>query len=115
MNFTPIIASSSVFSTAFILIATASNAGEVPLRYECENGSRVSINESTGEMTITSARKQITKLPFAGYMSSHGGFGKYTECYVEDAPCAEIILKKPNAVYITPDAQNEGIKCDPVK
>ncbi len=53
------------------------------------DGSRVSIAAGTGGMTITPKGGLLVRLPYAGAMSRHHGWGKYTECYAEDAPCAE--------------------------
>ena len=64
-------------------------SSDFPVSWSCADGSRVSIAAGTGGMTITPKGGLLVRLPYAGAMSRHHGWGKYTECYAEDAPCAE--------------------------
>jgi hypothetical protein len=71
------------------------------------DGSRVSIAAGTGEMTITPKGGLLVRLPYAGAMSRYHGWGKYTECYAEDAPCADGGIY----LYITPAGSPDGVEC----
>jgi hypothetical protein len=77
------------------------------------DGSRVSIAAGTSEMTITLKRGLVVRLPYAGPMSRHHGWGKYTECYAEDAPCAEGGTSAEGGIYlyITPAGSPDGVEC----
>ena len=77
------------------------------------DGSRVSIAAGTGEMTITPKGGLLVRLPYAGAMSRHHGWGKYTECYAEDAPCADggMSANGGTYLYITPAGSPDGVEC----
>ena len=82
-------------------------SSDFPVSWSCADGSRVSIAAGTGGMTITPKGGLLVRLPYAGAMSRHHGWGKYTECYAEDAPCADGGIY----LYITPAGSPDGVEC----
>ena len=77
------------FVAATAVMSAMARSSDFPVSWSCADGSRVSIAAGTGGMTITPKGGLLVRLPYAGAMSRHHGWGKYTECYAEDAPCAE--------------------------
>ena len=88
-------------------MSAMARSSDFPVSWSCADGSRVSIAAGTGGMTITPKGGLLVRLPYAGAMSRHHGWGKYTECYAVDAPCAEGGIY----LYITPAGSPDGVEC----